>query len=215
MALPLRDVWTTALLPEDYEAHMAAIGQAQANAEHVRDFLLHCTPPPGARVLIAGAGTGQMFDYVPPSIFAGVSPVFSDINPRFLACLRARYPAAACVSDDLERSSLRGPFHAACAVLVLEHIDWQTGLDTLASLAPRHLFLVVQRNPPDISTAVSPSRRLPGSMQVFAETHPILRDPAGIAAHLRTRGYELRGQWPRPVADGKTMLGLLFTRSAP
>lgn len=214
MALPLRDVWTTALHPEDYEAHMAAIGQAQANAEHVRDFVERCTPPPGARVLIAGAGTGQMFDYVPPSIFADVNAVFADINPRFLACLRARYPEADCVSDDLELSSLRGPFHAACAVLVLEHIDWQMGLDTLASLAPRELFLVVQRNPPEMSTAVSPSRRLPGSMHVFSETHPELRDPDEIAAHLRTRGYELRDRWPRPVADGKTMLGLLFTRSA-
>lgn len=212
MPLPLRDVWTTALRPEDYEAHMAAIGQAQANALHVGGFLALC--PPGWRVLIAGAGTGQMFDTIPATLFAGLRAVFSDINPGFLACLRARHPEAACVADDLERSALRGPFQAACAVLVLEHIDWRKGLDTLASLGARHLFLVVQRNPPEMATAVTPSRRLPGSMAVFAETHPELRNPTEIATHLEAHGYGLAAEWPRAVADGKTMLGLLFTRSA-
>lgn len=210
MALSLKDVWTTALRPADYEAHMAAIGQAQANAAHIRDFLQLC--PPGARVLIAGAGTGQMFEHLPPSLFDGLRAVFSDINPEFLACLRRRAPAAACVADDLELSSLRGPVDAACAVLVLEHIDWRKGLDTLVALEPRYLFLVVQRNPPDMATAVSPSRRLPGTMQAFAETHPELRDPLEITAHLRTYDYTQLEEWPRPVADNKTMLGLLFAR---
>ncbi len=214
MALTLRDVWTTALRPEDYDAHMAAIGQAQANAAHIRDFLLHCQPPPGARVLIAGAGTGQMFDTISPALFHGLRAVFTDINPAFLACLRARHPSALCLADDLERTSLRGPFHAACAVLVLEHINWRRGLDTLAALDPRRLFLVVQRNPAAMATAVSPSRRLPGTMRVFSETHPELRDPAQITAHLHARGYALEREWPRPVPDAKTMLGLLFTRSA-
>jgi hypothetical protein len=211
MPLPLRDVWTNALRPEDYETHMAAIGQAQANAAHIRDFALLC--PPGARVLIAGAGTGQMFDTIPPDVFGHLRAVFTDINPRFLACLRARHPQAVCVADDLELSSLRGPFHAACAVLVLEHIDWQKGLDSLAALSPERLFLVVQRNPPEIATAVSPSRQLPGTMQAFAETHPELRDPSEVTAHLRTRGYALVEEWPRPVADNKIMLGLLYSRA--
>lgn len=211
MPLPLRHVWTAALRPEDYEAHMAAIGQAQANAEHIRDFVITC--PPGSRVLIAGAGTGQMFDTVPPGVFSHVRAVFSDINPRFLAFLRTRHPEAACVADDLECSALRGPFHAACAVLVLEHIDWQKGLDSLVSLEPRLLFLVVQRNPADMATAVSPSRRLPGTMEVFSETHPELRDPLEITAHLRPRGYALLEERPRPVADNKTMLGLLYSRA--
>lgn len=212
MALSLKDVWTGALRPEDYEAHMAAIGQAQANAAHIADFLARCASP-GARILIAGAGTGQMFEHLPPALFDGLRAVFSDINPQFLACLRSRYPQAACVADDLELSSLRCPIDAACAVLVLEHIDWQEGLDTLVALEPCHLFLVVQRNPPEIATAVSPSRRLPGTMEVFSETHPELRDPLEITAHLRTRGYALQEEWPRPVADGKTMLGLLYSRA--
>lgn len=214
MPLTLRHVWTSALRPADYEAHMAAIGQAEANAGHVADFLKRCQPHAGARVLVAGAGTGQMFDSIAPALFEGLRAVFADINPEFLACLRARFPGAVCVADDLERSALSGEFHAAGAVLVLEHIDWRKGLDTLAALAPRWLFLVVQQNPVEMTMAVTPTRRLPGSMQVFSEVHPELRDPEVVIGHLSMRGYELAERRPRPVADGKTMLGLLFTRRA-
>jgi len=214
MPLTLRRVWTTALRPGDYEAHMAAIGQAQANAAHVGNFLARCNPPAGARVLVAGAGTGQMFDYIAPALLKDLRMVYADINPVFLDCLRARCPGAACVADDLERSSLRGPFHAACAVLVLEHIDWRKGLDTLAGLAPQWLFLVVQQNPDGMATAVSPARHLPGSMEVFTEVHPQLRDPQQVVTLLAASGYQLSERLPRPVADGKTMLGLLFRRCA-
>jgi len=210
MARPLREAWISTVEPGDYERHMAAIGQAQANAQHVGAFVDFCAPPRGERVLIAGAGTGQMFDYIEPSIFSGARAVFADINPRFLARLRTRFPAAACVADDLEQSSLRGPFHAACAVLVLEHIEWRKGLDTLAALLPRHLFLVIQQNPPEIPTAVTPARVLPGTMRVFAEARPVLLEPAAVIAHLQNAGYSLRMEAPRTVADGKTMLGLLF-----
>jgi SAM-dependent methyltransferase len=193
---------------------MAAIGQAQANAGHIADFMALCRPPAGARVLVAGAGTGQMFDSIAPALFQDVRAVFADINPEFLACLRARCQGALCVADDLERSALKGDFHAACAVLVLEHIDWRKGLDTLAALAPQWLFLVVQVNPAEMATAVTPARRLPGSMEVFSKVHPELRDPEEVIGHLSMRGYELAERRPRPVADGKTMLGLPFTRRA-
>ncbi|MBI4892058.1 MAG: hypothetical protein HY821_15640, partial [Acidobacteria bacterium] len=71
------------------------------------------------------------------------------------------------------------------------------------------------QNPAEIATAVTPSRTLPGSMQAFSETHPQLRDPAAIAAYLQARGYTQTAAVPRPVADNKTMLGLLFTPSQP
>ncbi len=211
MARPLRDAWIAKVDPDDYEQHMAAIGQAQANAEHVAAFAALCEPPPGARILIAGAGTGQMFDFIAPSVFDRVRPVFSDINPRFLSRLRMRFPEAACVADDLEQPSLRGPFHAVCAVLVLEHVDSRRAIATLCGFRPRHVFLVIQQNPPGLSSAVTPSRVLPGTMQVFAETHPGLLDPAAVSDYIGAAGYRLAHQAPRPVEDGKTMLGLFFS----
>ncbi|MBI5282908.1 MAG: hypothetical protein HY858_14580 [Candidatus Solibacter usitatus] len=211
----LRHAWTSSVTALDYETHMAAIGQAQANALHIADFLARISPPPAARVLIAGAGTGQMFTVVPPGIFDGLRPVFSDINPAFLACLRQRVPGAPCVADDLEHSALRGPFFAAAAVLVLEHIDWRKGLDTLARLALAHLFLVIQSNPPHIATAVSPHRTLPGTMAAFSSSHPNLMHKPEVLAHLATLGYDLAQEDPRPVADGKVMLGLSFRGCCP
>ncbi|MBI5083109.1 MAG: hypothetical protein HZB13_00710 [Acidobacteria bacterium] len=212
MPQSLRDAWTSCITARDYETHMATIGQAQANAFHIAEFLARIDPPPAARILIAGAGTGQMFNFVSPALFEGLRPVFSDINPAFLACLRQRLPGAPCVADDLERSALRGSFLAAAAVLVLEHINWRMGLDTLARLAPEHLFLVIQSNPPHIATAVSPHRTLPGTMSAFSTVHPNLLDQGEVTAHLRALGYDLAAESPRPVADGKVMLGLSFRR---
>ncbi|MGC4048169.1 MAG: hypothetical protein QM757_00425 [Paludibaculum sp.] len=213
MSSTLRDAWTTRVQVEDYEAHMAAIGQAQANAAHMADFLARVGEP-GARLLIAGAGTGQMFDYLPPDVFDSCRPFFTDINPRFLASLRRRFPAALCAADDLELSAVKGRFHAAAAVLVLEHIRWRTGLDTLAALTPRFLFLVLQRNPEGMTAAVTPTRVLPASMQNLGGQHPELVPKHEAATHLQRLGYTLIEEWPRNVADSKVMLGLLFERTS-
>jgi SAM-dependent methyltransferase len=189
---------------------MAAIGQAQANAAHIQRLAEDC--PPGARLLVAGAGTGQMFDYLPPDCLDGLRVIYSDISFGLLGRLRQRRPGAACVVDDLERSSLRGPFDAACAVLVLEHIDWRRGLAELAALAPKRLLVVVQMNPPEMTTAVTPTRVLPGTLGQLANVHPHLVDAVEAASELAALGYDLLVRDPRPVADGKTMLGLTFAK---
>ncbi len=209
MPSTLRDAWCTLVCAEDYEAHMASIGQAQANAEHVLHFLAWADPPPGARLLVAGAGPGQMFDHLPAGVLQPYRTVFSDINPRFLARLRERYPGALCVGDDIERSALAGPFYAVMETLLLEHVDWRKGLAALTSLQARYLYLVVQRNPAGMATAISPSRTPPGSMSAFAQIESWLLDIGALTAALNAAGYEVISERPAPVADGKTMLGLL------
>lgn len=191
---------------------MSTIGQAQANAEHTREFLALVKPPPGARLLIAGAGPGQMFDHLEPAVFQPYRTVFSDINPRFLARLRLRYSGAHCVVDDIERSALTGPFYAVMETLMLEHVDWRKGLAALTALQATYLYLVVQQNPPEMATAISPSRTPPGTMRIFARTQSQLLDIAELTAALHTAGYHIASTHPRAVADGKTMLGL-FARS--
>jgi len=212
MPFTLRDAWTTLVSAEDYEAHMAAIGQAQANAAHLRDFLELVNPPPGARLLIAGCGPGQMFEHLDPCVFQPYRTVFSDINPRFLARLRERCPGALCVVDDIERSALAGPFYAVMETLMLEHVDWRQGLAALCGLGTEYLYLVVQRNPAGMATAVTPSRTPQGTMRIFTQAHPRLLDLAELAAALEIRGYRIVSETPRPVADDKIMLGLLARR---
>ena len=48
---------------------MASIGQAQAAAELTHRLIQSASLRPGSRITIAGAGTGQMFDFLAPAVF--------------------------------------------------------------------------------------------------------------------------------------------------
>jgi hypothetical protein len=206
----LRDAWKNQVLASDYEAHMAAIGQARANAEHLREMLSRFPPPPGAMVWLAGAGPGQMFDYLPEELLSPWRLVCSDISERFLGVLRTRCRRAECVVEDLLQPALAGECHTAVVVLVLEHIDWRRGVEALAARRPKQIFVVIQENPEGMQSAVSPQRVLPGSMVVFGEAHPELLEAPALVKAFAARGYGLAWSRPAPVADGKTMLGLVF-----
>jgi len=65
----LRRASTEIVTAEDYEEHMASIGQAQAAAELTQQLVQSASLRPGSRITIAGAGTGQMFDFVDPAVF--------------------------------------------------------------------------------------------------------------------------------------------------
>src|SRR5882757_5614499 len=122
--MTLREAWTTQVTAEDYEAHMARIGQAEANAGLLYDLFAEAAFMPGSRILIAGAGTGQMFDFLPADFLAGYGVTCSDINPAFLEKLSIRYPCET-VIDDIENSQLELGWGAIAVVLVLEHVDWR------------------------------------------------------------------------------------------
>jgi hypothetical protein len=215
----LRDAWTRIVSAGDLDDHMQAVGQAQANAALV-EAMVAAGPEPARRSMVfVGAGTGQMFDFVDPAFLAPYRLTFTDINPAFLARLRERLAGAAldyeAVVDDLERPALRGPFGAAVVVLVLEHVEWRRGLDGLAALRPEVLHLVVQRNPSDMASAVTPGRVLPPTIAAAAETaHPTLVDPAEVGAYLGGLGYALVARRERGVPDAKTMIGLTFAQGA-
>jgi hypothetical protein len=215
----LRDAWTHIVDADDLDAHMAAVGQAQANAALVRTMVEAGPAPSRASMLVAGAGTGQMFDFVGPAFLAPFRVTFSDLNGGFLARLRARLAGSDLVFDtivdDIESPRLAGPFGAAIVVLVLEHVEWRRALDGLAGLDTEVLHLLVQRNPPDMETAITPGRALPPSLLRASEkAHPTLIDPAEIEAHLAGHGYEVASRREQPVQDGKTMIGLTLVRRA-
>src|SRR6266480_2448898 len=116
----LRDAWSRTIKAEDYEAHMAAIGQAQANAALVAEYLQAQPPSRHASLLFAGAGTGQMFEYVPPEILLPFNVTFTDINAGYLN------------------------HHEQLAFRQLAHVEWRAALATLCKLTERELFVVIQ-----------------------------------------------------------------------
>jgi hypothetical protein len=214
----LREAWTGIVTADDYDEHMRAVGQAQANAALVEEMVTAGPEPARSTLLFVGAGTGQMFDYVSPAFLAPYRLTFTDINAAFLERLRERLAVSGldyeAVVDDVERPALVGPFGAAVVVLVLEHVEWRKALDGLAALRPEVLHLVVQRNPPGLEEAVTPGRVLPPSLARAAETaHPTLVDPEEVASYLRGHGYALVARREKGVPDDKTMIGLTFARS--
>jgi len=213
----LREAWTRIVRGEDLDAHMAAIGQAQANAGLVAAMIGGGPPPSDSTVLFVGAGTGQMFDYVDPGCFASNRLTFTDINSSFLERLRQRLAGTdleyETVVDDIECPRVRGPFGTAIVVLVLEHVEWKRALDGLTGLAPELLHIIVQRNPTDLAAAITPGRVLPPSIETASKTaHATLVDPIDIEAYLTGHAYDLVARCDQPVPDAKTMIGLSFRK---
>jgi 2-polyprenyl-3-methyl-5-hydroxy-6-metoxy-1,4-benzoquinol methylase len=213
----LREAWSKAITPEDYEAHMAAVGQAQANAALVAEYLESLPPKRHASLLFVGAGTGQMFDFVSSEILLPYNITFTDINASYLNRLRARLTPVpglryATVVDDLERTTLSRRFDLVLAVLVLEHVDWRAATATLCKLAGKEIFVVIQENPPELATAMTPRAQVPQTMRIFAEVHPELVPVRALESEMRERGFVSSYVTHKVVADNKKMLAFAFRR---
>jgi hypothetical protein len=214
----LRRAWTEIVVADDYEEHMAAIGQAKAAAELTRYLIEAASLETGSRITVAGAGTGQMFDLLPAAVFDPYRLTVSDLNPFFLERLRERLTRhgldAEILMDDIERTALPPGCDFVLATLLLEHIDWRRGVETFAALRPRMCGIVLQENPPDMKTAVTPGRRLPSSIAKAVETaHPALVPREDLIAAMAKRAYDCTASSVRDVADGKRLVALLFSRS--
>lgn len=214
----LRCAWTQIVTAEDYEEHMASIGQAQAAAELTQHLIQSASLRPGSRILIAGAGTGQMFDFLAPEVFRPYRLTCTDLNPVFLARLRERLQRhgleAEIREDDIERTELAPEADLLLSTLLLEHIDWLQGVDAFARLRPQTCGIVLQENPTNMSTAVTPGRRLPPSIAKAVQTaHPTLVSRDDLIAAMSGRSYACREIEVREVADEKRLVGLLFGRT--
>lgn len=213
----LREAWTKIVRAEDYDTHMAAIGQAEVNAALFVE-LLKCDPPrPGSTVLFAGAGTGQMFDYVSPEILKRYRTTFADINAEFLNRLAVRVSVAPGIEfetivDDIEASRLLGTFDLVVGILLLEHVEWRKAIAEMSRLSSSRVFVVLQENPAHIATAVTPGRPLPGSLALLTDVHPHLIPSSEVAAEFSRQGFKLRRSSAREVLDSKKMLALEFEK---
>jgi hypothetical protein len=200
-----RDLWAGHITAEDYERHMAATGQPQANADLLAELFRDSPPAPGARILFAGAGTGQYFDHFSSAGLAPYRPIFTDLSPHFLERLAARLACQTLV-DDIEAPRVEGPFDLAIVILVLEHVEWRRAVAELCRIAAR-VFAIVQQNPAGLT-----ERPLPGTMAALCDLPTQLVDRGELIAEFDGRGFELARTSLRAVRDGKKMVGLDFKR---
>ena len=211
----LRRAWTEIVTAEDYDEHMRAIGQAQAAAELTQWLLGSAELSEGARVTVAGAGTGQMLDFLSADALRPHRLTFADLNPGYLAQLRERLMRngldGIVVMDDFEETRLAAGMDLLLATLLLEHIEWRRGVESIARLRPRVCGIVMQENPPGMTTSVTPGRRVPPSLAKAMETaHATLLVQEELVAAMAERGFALKGSAAREVADGKRLVALLF-----
>jgi hypothetical protein len=214
----LRRAWTQIVTAEDYEEHMAAIGQAQAAAALTQYIIQSAEPPVGGRVVIVGAGTGQMLDFLDPSIFHPFRITCTDLNLGFLVRLQERLArqglSATVLEDDIECTALDPGPDLLLATLLLEHIDWRRGVEVIAGLRPATCGIVIQENPPGMTASVTPSRRVPPSItKALATAHATLVPYDELLAAFAPRGYVCKGNCAREVADGKRLIAVLFALS--
>lgn len=211
----LRSAWTEIVSAADYDLHMAAIGQAQAAAELTAWQIHHAAIPAGGHILICGAGTGQLLDFLDPAILRPYRFTCTDLNPRFLDRLRERLAShrlkAEVLQDDIEQTRLIATPDLLLATLLLEHIDWRRGVESFAALQPRYCGIILQGNPPEMESAVTPGRPLPPTIAKAVEkAHPVLIPAAELAAAMVQYGFHCADRSFREVADGKKLVSLLF-----
>jgi len=215
METGLRRAWVEVVTPEDYEAHMAAVGQAQAAAKLTRELLGRAALPEGSRLTIVGAGTGQMLELLGPEPFRPFRLMFTDLSPAFLRVLEQRLTKlrleASVLVDDLEQTRLLPEPEFLLASLVLEQLDWREGVRALVGLRPRFCGVVLQENPPGMTSAVTPGRELPPSLtEAMAFAHPKLVPQDELIAAMDEGGFRCTFRDAVEVADRKQIIGLLF-----
>jgi len=213
----LREVWTKEVQSEDYDAHMFQVGQAQANAQLVEDWLRSKPPEPGSRILFAGAGTGQMFDFVSPEILYPYLVTFTDINHDYLKRLESRVKSKTqlhfhIIVDNVEHPQLPSGYALAMAVLVLEHVDWHLAVAALCTLSVDSVFVVIQENPPNSTMAVMENQLLVGTMRIFREVHPMLLNRGALIKEFEHHGFCLIYSSEKQVHYEKRMVGLGFRK---
>jgi hypothetical protein len=88
MESSLRLAWTDVVTADDYDEHMAAIGQAQAGAALTAEIIQDAGLSANSLIVVVGAGTGHMFDFIDPALFRPFQLTCTDLNPTFLVRLK-------------------------------------------------------------------------------------------------------------------------------
>ena len=194
---------------------MARIGQAQAGADLTCHLMEIAKPSRDARIVFAGAGTGQLLDFLDASLLRPFRLVFADLNARFLEQLKRRLAqldlTAEVIEDDFENTALEPGPDLLIATLLFENIDWRRGMETISALRPVACGIIMQENPPEMKSAITPGRVLPRSVaEAAVQAHPVLIPYGQLVQAFTAHGYEQVDTSSRDVADGKRLISVLF-----
>jgi hypothetical protein len=212
-----RKGWTEIITPDDLDGHMAEIGQAETNAKLILQMLREFPLTKGGKLFIPGCGTGQMFDYVKPDELGQYEYTFSDFNPSFLKRLEQRLSRFSgmryrIVEDDIETTHVTGHYEGILTVLLLQHIEWHKGIESMLKLTPDRMYFIIQQQ--DMAKhAMTVERNLRPSIREFAKiANPHLVPRNELIEYLEKKDYMLLRSYDREVPDKKVMVGLVFEK---
>ena len=212
-----RKGWMEVIGVEDLDSHMAAIGQVQANAEIVKQMFEDYPLRNGAKLLIAGCGTGQLFDYLKPSDLGNLELTLTDINPPYLSATEQRLRKFGGVKynlkiDDIEATNLQGHYDGILIVLVLQHVEYKKALASMLSLNPSR-FYIIEQEQDTTQHAVAKGRKLTEAWKKYAEmANPQLIQRKELTGYLKEKGYVNIKVYEREVPDNKRMVGFVFEK---
>jgi hypothetical protein len=142
---------------------------------------------------------------------------FADVSPKMLEITKRRLSKHKKLSynvlvDDIENTNIKGHYDAILLTLVLLHVDWRRSLENMIKLAPSS-FYIIEQEQKEGKTTVSKKRRLPPSIQKYAEIESAELIPREVLnKFLNDRGYNLVYTTNRDVPDKKVMVGFVYTR---
>lgn len=156
-----------------------------------------------------------MFEFLEVDLVRPFRLTCTDLNPTYLARLRTRLLSqglsALIVADDVEHTSLVERPDLLLAVLLLEHIGWREGVEAITALRPAACGIIIQENPPEMATAVTPGRRIPPSIAAAVKiAQPRLARHEQMVNAFGARGYRCAFSNYREVADAKRLVSTLF-----
>ncbi|NQV08370.1 class I SAM-dependent methyltransferase [Candidatus Woesearchaeota archaeon] len=213
-----RKAWTEIITPEDLDDHLAEIEQAETNAHLIVEMFNDFSIESGPELLVPGCGTGQMFDYIEHTMIGDYNFTFTDLNPKYLEKLGGRLlkngdMGYSILIDDIEDTKLSGIFDGILAVLLLQHIEWRKGINSMLGFNPSMIYLIIQEQENE-DHVVTKERDLRPSIKKYAEIeNPCLVPRQELTDYLRNRDYKLLKDYERQVPDQKSMIGLVFEKS--
>ena len=90
-------------------------------------------------------------------------------------------------------------------------MDWRKGVAAIAELRPAACGIIIQENPPGMTTAVTPGRRIPPSIAAAMEiAQPTLIPYGDLLSAFEARTYHCVLTDSLEVADGKRLIATLW-----
>jgi len=211
-----KEAWKSTIPANDLDKHMLATKQVLANAKILQN-IIGDFPINDMKILVPGCGTGQIFNYLNPTIFSDSNLIFTDINKEYLEKLDLRLKKFQKISykiikDDIENTKIQEQFDSCILILILEHIDWEKAIKNILNFGVKSFYIIIQKQDKNKQTVTS-YKDIPKSITKFstiAKSHLI--SASEIEQYFKKEGFNLLRECGEKVINNKEMVGLYFSR---